>query len=88
MTITTGANEIDRRLLMDRSMAGRKAFTVPISDVPDQDLPNDELLRDDLELPEVSQLEVIRYFSVLSQRNFSIDTNFYPLGSCTMKYNP
>ena len=55
MTITKRANEIDRRLLMDRSVAGRKAFTVPISDVPEQDLPNDELLRDDLE----SQIDVI-----------------------------
>ena len=88
MTITTTAGDIDRRLLMDRSVAGRKAFTLPESDVPAQKLPDSSLLRDDVELPEVSQLEVIRYFSVLSQLNFSIDTNFYPLGSCTMKYNP
>ena len=88
MTISVGAGEIDRRLLMDRSVAGRRAFTLPDSDVPAQDLPDSSVLRDDLELPEVSQLEVIRYFSVLSQLNFSIDTNFYPLGSCTMKYNP
>ncbi|MGB1749073.1 MAG: aminomethyl-transferring glycine dehydrogenase subunit GcvPB [Dehalococcoidia bacterium] len=82
------SNQIDRRLLMDRSVPGRKAFTVPESDVPAQDLPDNSLLRDDVELPEVSQLEVIRYFSNLSPLNFSIDTNFYPLGSCTMKYNP
>ena len=88
MTITTNAGGIDRRLLMDRSVPGRKAFTIPESDVPTQDLPDSSLLREDVELPEVSQLEVVRYFSVLSQLNFSIDTNFYPLGSCTMKYNP
>jgi len=88
MTISTGAGEIDRRLLMDRSVPGRRAFTLPQSDVPAQQLPDSSLLRDDVELPEISQLEVIRYFSVLSQLNFSIDTNFYPLGSCTMKYNP
>ena len=88
MTIGTGVGEIDRRLLMDRSVPGRKAFTLPESDVPIQELPDASLLRDDIELPEVSQLDVIRYFSVLSQLNFSIDTNFYPLGSCTMKYNP
>ncbi len=88
MTITTNAGDLDRRLLMDRSVTGRKAFTVPESDVPAQELPDSSLLRDDVELPEVSQLDVIRYFSVLSQLNFSIDTNFYPLGSCTMKYNP
>ena len=46
------------------------------------------MLRDDLELPEVTEGEVVRYFTHLSQLNFSIDTNFYPLGSCTMKYNP
>jgi glycine dehydrogenase subunit 2 len=79
---------MDRRLLMDRSVAGRRAVALPASDVPEQPLPGAALLRDDLPLPEVSQLEVIRYFSLLSQLNFSIDTNFYPLGSCTMKYNP
>ena len=73
---------------MDRSVTGRKAFSLPESDVPFQEMPDRAQMRDDLELPEVSQLEVIRYFSILSQRNFSIDTNFYPLGSCTMKYNP
>ena len=88
MTIGTRAGDIDRRLLMDRSVPGRRAFTLPESDVPAQELPDASLLRDDIELPEVSQLEVVRYFSLLSQLNFSIDTNFYPLGSCTMKYNP
>lgn len=88
MTIATNISEIDRKLLMDRSVPGRSAVTMPQSDVPEQEMPKDSLLRDDLPLPEVSQLEVIRYFSLLSQLNFSIDTNFYPLGSCTMKYNP
>jgi glycine dehydrogenase subunit 2 len=46
------------------------------------------MLRKDLQLPELSELEIVRYFTLLSQLNFSIDTNFYPLGSCTMKYNP
>jgi len=46
------------------------------------------LLRDDLPLPNPSELEVLRHYTRLSQKNFSIDTNFYPLGSCTMKYNP
>jgi glycine dehydrogenase subunit 2 len=81
-------NELDRVLLMDRSVPGRRAVALPGSDVPAQALPEAALLRDDLPLPEVSQLEVIRYFSLLSHLNFSIDTNFYPLGSCTMKYNP
>ena len=80
----------DRSLLMDRSVPGRKAINLPAPDVPLSDMPDDGLLResDDLRLPEVSQLDVIRYFTLLSRLNFSIDTNFYPLGSCTMKYNP
>ena len=83
-----GLRAPDRRLLMDRSVPGRSAVRMPLSDVPPADLPDASLLRDDLELPEVSQLELVRYFTLLSQLNFSIDTNFYPLGSCTMKYNP
>src|SRR5580658_9753262 len=46
------------------------------------------VLRDDLPLPDNSELDVVRHFTRLSQRTFSIDTGFYPLGSCTMKYNP
>ena len=78
----------ERRLLMDRSVKGRIGVALPPLDVPPQPLPPEALLRDDLALPEVSEGEVVRYFTVLSQMNFSIDTNFYPLGSCTMKYNP
>ena len=80
----------DRNLLMDRSVAGRRAVDMPAPDVPLAGLPDKRMLRDadNLQLPEVSQLEVIRYFTLLSRLNFSIDTNFYPLGSCTMKYNP
>ena len=52
---------------MDRSVPGRKAFALPQSDVPVQEWPDHVQMRDDLELPEVSQLEVIRYFSILSQ---------------------
>ena len=80
----------DRSLLMDRSVSGRRAIEMPDADVPLSEIPDGALLResDDLRLPEVSQLDVIRYFTLLSRLNFSIDTNFYPLGSCTMKYNP
>lgn len=77
-----------RRLLMDRSSPGRHAASLPGSDVPFQNQPPQDLLRDDLQLPEVSEGEVVRYFTHLSQLNFSVDTNYYPLGSCTMKYNP
>ena len=77
-----------RRLLMDRSVQGRVGATVPQSDVPEQSLPDDNMLRDSLDFPEISENDLVRYFSQLSQLNFSIDHNFYPLGSCTMKYNP
>lgn len=77
-----------RRLLMDRSVHGRVGATLPESDVPHQPLPDNGLLRGTLEFPEVSENELVRYLSQLSQLNFSIDHNFYPLGSCTMKYNP
>ncbi|MSQ08304.1 MAG: glycine dehydrogenase subunit 2 [Dehalococcoidia bacterium] len=85
---TTIAGALDRRLLMDRSVPGRVALTLPASDVPLQAAPSADLLRKGLDLPEISQLDMVRYFTNLSQLNFSIDTNFYPLGSCTMKYNP
>ena len=74
--------------LMDRSVPGRIGASLPDLDVPPQALPEQSALRDDLPLPELSEPEVVRYFTRLSRLNFSIDTNFYPLGSCTMKYNP
>ena len=77
-----------RQLLMDRSVPGRIGTTLLPLDVPRQELPSDGLLREELEMPQVSESEIVRYFSQLSQLNFSIDHNFYPLGSCTMKYNP
>ena len=83
-----GGNRDTSKLLMERSAPGRAGAVLPESDVPPQPLPDAALLRDDLPLPELSEPEVVQYFTGLSQRNFSIDTHFYPLGSCTMKYNP
>ena len=77
-----------RRLLMERSRAGRKGVALPDSDVPLQLSPESSMLRENLDLPEVTEGEVVRYFTHLSQLNFAVDTHFYPLGSCTMKYNP
>ena len=79
---------LNRRLLMERSVPGRVGYTLPPLDVPEQEAPPAEMIRDDLPMPEVSEGEIVRYFSQMSQANFSIDHNFYPLGSCTMKYNP
>ena len=83
-----GGNRDTSKLLMDRSVPGRVGSVLPHLDVPPQPLPEAAMLRTDLELPEISEPEVVQYFTGLSQRNFSIDTHFYPLGSCTMKYNP
>jgi len=74
-------------LLFELSTPGRTAFTLPSLDVPAAALP-EGYVRADLPLPEVSELELVRHFTRLSQLNYCIDTNFYPLGSCTMKYNP
>ena len=83
-----GGNRQTEKLLLERSVPGRVGTVLPDLDVPAQPLPGDTLLRDDLLLPEVSEPEVVQYFTGLSQLNFSIDTHFYPFGSCTMKYNP
>ena len=86
--LNKGGNRDTVRLLMDRSVTGRVGTVKPELDVPPAPLPDAAWLRDDLPLPEVSEPEVVQYFTALSQLNFSIDTHFYPLGSCTMKYNP
>lgn len=74
-------------LLCELSVPGRDGFNFPPPDVPLAPLP-ESLTREDLPLPELYEPDVVRYFTRLSQLNYSIDTGFYPLGSCTMKYNP
>jgi len=75
-------------LLPDISQPGKIGCRLPTLDVPPAELPSKELLRQELELPEVSEVELVRYFTYLSKLNYGVDTGFYPLGSCTMKYNP
>ncbi|MCX6900619.1 MAG: aminomethyl-transferring glycine dehydrogenase subunit GcvPB [Verrucomicrobia bacterium] len=79
-------------LIFDLSSPGRRACSLPAFDAPAKPLtelvPQDCLRQHDAELPEVSELDVVRHVTRLSQLNFSVDTHFYPLGSCTMKYNP
>jgi len=75
-------------LLPDISQSGKIGCSLPSLDVTPSELPPKELLRQELELPEVSEVELVRYFTVLSKLNYGVDTGFYPLGSCTMKYNP
>lgn len=74
-------------LIYDMSSPGRTGYSLPERDVPEADLPGD-FVRESVELPEVSELEAVRHFVRLSQLNHAVDTGFYPLGSCTMKYNP
>ncbi|RMF46751.1 MAG: glycine dehydrogenase subunit 2, partial [Anaerolineae bacterium] len=74
-------------LITELSQPGRQGVRFPAPDVPLADLPAG-LTRTDLPLPELSEVDVVRHFTRLSQLNYSIDTGFYPLGSCTMKYNP
>lgn len=74
-------------LLQEESIPGRRAVQLPVRSVPETPLP-ENLLREPPQLPELDELTVVRHFTRLSQMNFSIDSQFYPLGSCTMKYNP
>ena len=74
-------------LVFELSSPGRICASLPDCDVPATTVPP-ALARGDLALPELDELSLVRHFTRLSQKNFSIDTHFYPLGSCTMKYNP
>jgi len=77
------------QLIFERSVSGRRGVRLPASDVPvAAPLPAALLRKEAAGLPQVSELDLVRHFTNLSRRNFSVDTNFYPLGSCTMKYNP
>jgi glycine dehydrogenase subunit 2 len=80
------------KLIFEKGAPGRRTATMAAMDVPTEpleDLLPASLLRSEpAALPEVSEIEVVRHYTHLSQRNFGVDTGFYPLGSCTMKYNP
>jgi glycine dehydrogenase subunit 2 len=80
------------KLIIECSKEGRKGYQLPVLDVPRielKDLFSDVMLRkSDPQLPEVSELQVLRHFTNLSQKNYGVESGIYPLGSCTMKYNP
>ena len=75
-------------LLFERSEPQARATQLPATDVPAAELPREYLSTTSAPLPEVGYLDLIRHYTLLAQRNFSVDGNFYPLGSCTMKANP
>ncbi|MGA2092623.1 MAG: aminomethyl-transferring glycine dehydrogenase subunit GcvPB [Sedimentisphaerales bacterium] len=77
------------KLIFEKSMPGRRGVRTTQSDVPETINIKKEFLRaQPAEISQLSELDVVRHFTELSRRNFGVDTNFYPLGSCTMKYNP
>jgi len=79
-------------IIFERSVAGRKAYSLSAPGIPhtaiENVIPKEYLRVSPPPLPEVSELDVVRHFTKLSQLNYSVDTVMYPLGSCTMKYNP
>ncbi|MDD2431701.1 MAG: aminomethyl-transferring glycine dehydrogenase subunit GcvPB [Firmicutes bacterium] len=80
-----------RKLIWDRGQKDRRGYRIAKSQTPAvsiEKLLGDDYSKDSLDLPEVSELDVVRHFTFLAHHNFSVDSNFYPLGSCTMKYNP
>ena len=76
------------QLIFERSQPKRRAVTLEPLDVPKADLPQELKRSEPAALPEIAEIDIVRHFTRLSQRNFGIDDHFYPLGSCTMKYNP
>jgi glycine dehydrogenase subunit 2 len=85
-------NGKENALIFEISRPGRTAYSLPDCDVPEAGLteliPAHLLRETDAELPEVSEVDLVRHFTRLSRRNHGVDSGFYPLGSCTMKYNP
>lgn len=78
-------------LIFELSKPGRSTTDVPRSDIPEigiSSIIDSRYLRDELDLPEVAEIDLVRHYTNLSRRNFGVDLGFYPLGSCTMKYNP
>ncbi len=85
------SDKFTEKTIFEYSVPGRKAVWLPELDVPEkpiQELIPKEMLRSGMDLPQVSEVSLVRHFTHLSQRNYGVDTGFYPLGSCTMKYNP
>lgn len=80
------------KLIFEISAPGRVAYKLPELDVEEKNishlLPEDFISQEELDLPELSELDIVRHYTLLSYKNYGVDANFYPLGSCTMKYNP
>jgi glycine dehydrogenase subunit 2 len=85
-------NNQDQPLIFELTKSGRTGYSLPSLDVPElpaeELIPSEYLRSEEAELPEVSELDIMRHYTALSNRNHGVDSGFYPLGSCTMKYNP
>jgi glycine dehydrogenase subunit 2 len=86
-TLGTTGLILNEPLLWERGKKGRSGFSMPAADVPSNPLPA-EMTGDGPDFPDLSEIEVVRHYTRLSTWNFGVDTGLYPLGSCTMKYNP
>ena len=79
-------------LIKDYNSEGRTGYTLPDLDIPEKEvndiIENDYLRNEEPDLPEVSEVDVVRHYTSLSEMNYGVDSGIYPLGSCTMKYNP
>ena len=79
---------LNEPLLWEKGRPGRVGVSLPESDVPAAPYEAEGMVRTDLNLPDLAELDVVRHYTRLSTWNFGVDTGMYPLGSCTMKYNP
>ncbi|MFA5515773.1 MAG: aminomethyl-transferring glycine dehydrogenase subunit GcvPB [Desulfuromonadales bacterium] len=79
---------LNEKLLFEHSDPGRTGYSLPACDVPEAELPADLVRAEIAGFPELSEVDVVRHFTRLSTWNYGVDSGFYPLGSCTMKYNP
>jgi glycine dehydrogenase subunit 2 len=81
-------NRLYGKLIFELSHEGRKGYSLPRNPFPQYELPDELRRKEEAQLPECDELTVVRHYTNLSQNNFGVDNGFYPLGSCTMKYNP
>ncbi|MCK5743296.1 MAG: aminomethyl-transferring glycine dehydrogenase subunit GcvPB [Caldisericia bacterium] len=80
--------KISNKYLFELSKPGKVGYSLPKSDVPSSVLPENLISSNEPDLPEVTESEVVRHYTNLAKLNYGVDNGFYPLGSCTMKYNP
>ncbi len=80
------------KIIFEISRPGRTGYNLPDLDVEDTKIdsliPSDYLNKEELDMPELSEVDVVRHYTNLSIKNYGLDNGMYPLGSCTMKYNP